>query len=196
MTSNQLETLFNNATKHFNKRMGYQIMLHRSKKSHLFIFLLVSGSCLIALLAVLVPLLGLKIAPANAADSLASTQTVQMPPTQTSCPTNGTARAAVMRPVKLGKHPTIVYVYNEVPLNTTIAYGHLKLYDVITGQKSVLVTSGLSIEHAQVYADGQWVLFLSKIDPRGDADIGIARRSSGATQALPLTGFSRADSCF
>ena len=44
----------------------------------------------------------------------------------------------------------------------------MKLYDVTTGQKSVLVTSGLSIEHAQVSANGQWVLFLSQIDPRGD----------------------------
>jgi hypothetical protein len=143
-------------------------MLNRSKKSRLFLLLSISGGCLIALLAVLVPLIGLKIAPVSAADSLAATQTVQMPPTQTSCPANGTARAAIMRPVKLGKHPTIVYVYNEVPVNTTIAYGHLKLYDVTTGHKSVLVTSGLSIEHAQVSADGQWVLFLSQIDPRGD----------------------------
>src|SRR5207244_3345924 len=63
---------------------------------------------------------------------------------------------------------TIVYVYNEIPLNTSIAYGHVKLYDVTTGHKSVLVTSGLSIEHAQVSADGQWVLFLSQVDPRGD----------------------------
>jgi hypothetical protein len=163
-----LETLFNNATKHFNERMGDQIMLNRPKKSLLFIVFLISGSCLIALLAVLVPVSGLRVVPASAADSLASTQTVPMPPTQTSCPTNGTARAAVMRPVKLGKHPTIVYVYNEIPLNTTIAYGHLKLYDVTTGHKSVLVTSGLSIEHAQVSADGQWVLFLSQVDPRGD----------------------------
>ncbi len=143
-------------------------MLNRSKKSRLFIFFVISGSCLITLLAIIVPLLGLRIAPVSAADSLASTQTVQMPSTQTTCPTNGTARAAVMRPVKLGKHPTIVYVYNEIPLNTSIAYGHLKLYDVTTGHKSVLVTSGLSIEHAQVSADGQWVLFLSQIDPRGD----------------------------
>jgi hypothetical protein len=143
-------------------------MLNRPKKSRLFLFFIVSGGCLIALLAVLVPLLGLRIAPASAADSLSSAQTVQMSPTQTSCPANGTARAAVMRPVKLGKHPTIVYVYNEVPLNTSTAFGHLKLYDVITGHKSVLVTSGLSIKNAQVSADGQWVLFLSQVDPRGD----------------------------
>jgi len=143
-------------------------MLKQLKKSRLFMLLFISGGCLIALLAVLVPLMGLRIAPASAADSLATAQTVQMPQTQTSCPANGTARASIMRPVKLGKHPTIVYVYNEIPPNTTIAYGHLKLYDVTTGHKSVLVTSGLSIEHAQVSADGQWVLFLSQIDPRGD----------------------------
>ena len=157
-----------NVKKHFNQRIGDQIMLNRSKKSRLCIFFLISGGCLITLLAVLVPLLGLRVAPASAADSLASTQTVQMPATQTSCPTNGTARAAVMRSVKLGQHPTIVYVYNEVPPNTSTAYGHVKLYDVTTSHKSVLVTSGLSIEHAQVSADGQWVLFLSQVDPRGD----------------------------
>ena len=143
-------------------------MQTQPKKSRLLMFFIVSGGCLIALLAVLVPLLGLRVAPASAADSLASVQTVQMPPTQTSCPADGTARAAVMRPVRLGKHPTIVYVYNEIPLNTSIAFGHVKLYDVTTGKKSVLVTSGLSILHAQVSADGQWVLFLSQVDPRGD----------------------------
>src|SRR6266581_8127369 len=142
-------------------------MLNRSKKSRLFIFFVISGSCLIALFVILVPLLGLRIAPVSAADSLASTQTVQMPATQTSRPTNGTARPAVMRSVKLGQHPTIVYVYNEIPPNTSTAYGHVKLYDVTTSHKSVLVTSGLSIEHAQVSANGQSVLFLSQIDPRG-----------------------------
>jgi hypothetical protein len=168
MASNPLEILFMNVTKHFNERIGDQIMQNRPKKSRLFILFLISGSCLIALLAVLVPMLGMRVAPASATDSLASAQTVPMPPTQTSCPANGTARAAVMKPVKLGRHPTIVYVYNEIPLNTSTAYGHLKLYDVTTGQKSVLVTSGLSIEHAQVSADGQWALFLSQVDPRGD----------------------------
>ena len=61
---------FNNATKHFNERTSDDIMLNRPKKSRLFILLLISGSCLIALLAVLVPVLGLKVAPASASDSL------------------------------------------------------------------------------------------------------------------------------
>ncbi len=96
-------------------------------------------------------------------------QTVPMPPTQTSCPADGTARAAVMKPLALGKDQNLVYVYNEIPVNTTIAYGHLKRYDLNTQQKTDIVTSGISIESAQVSADGQWILFLSTPDPRGDA---------------------------
>lgn len=95
-------------------------------------------------------------------------QTVPMPPTQTACPADGTARAAVMKPLALGSHQNLVYIYNEVPPNTSISYGHLKRYDVTTGQKSDIVTSGLAITEAEVSFDGQWVLFLSQIDPRGD----------------------------
>lgn len=103
------------------------------------------------------------------APTSAPAQTVPMPPTQTSCPTDGTARPAIMKPLVLGKQQTLVYIYNEIPVNTTIAYGHIMRYTPMTGQKTELVTSGLSILHAQVSADGQWVLFLSQVDPRGDA---------------------------
>lgn len=109
--------------------------------------------------------------PLLAVDSLHlshQVQTVTMPATSTTCPANGTARPAVMAPLVLGSHRTIVYVYNEIPPNTTISFGHIKRYDVTTGQKTTIVTSGLSIQHAQVSADGQWVLFLSQVDQRGD----------------------------
>lgn len=96
-------------------------------------------------------------------------QTVPMPPTQTSCPASGTARAAVMRPLTLSGHQDLVYVYNEVPQNTTIAYGHLRRYDATSGKKTDIVTSGIRIDQAQVSSDGQWVLFLSIPDPRGDS---------------------------
>jgi hypothetical protein len=100
-------------------------------------------------------------------------QTVAMPPTQTDCPaissTNpfGT-RAAVMRPLALGQHNNLVYVYNEVPTNTTIAYGHLERYDVATGARTTIVTSGVRIQEAQVSTDGQWIMFLTIPDARGD----------------------------
>src|SRR5947209_16298025 len=97
-----------------------------------------------------------------------SAQTAQMPATKTDCPADGTARAAVMTPFHLGKHANVVYIYNEIPLNTSTAFGHLKRYDVVTAQKTELVTSGIAIQSAQVSADGQWVLFLSTPDPRSD----------------------------
>jgi hypothetical protein len=103
------------------------------------------------------------------AASSGSTLTVPMPATQTSCPAAGTARPAVMNPLVLGKHQNVVYIYNEVPPNTSTAFGHLKRYDVTTKQKTVIVTSGLAIQRAQVSADGQWVLFLSTPDPRIDS---------------------------
>lgn len=96
-------------------------------------------------------------------------QTVPMPPTQTSCPASGTARAAVMRPLTLSGHQDLVYIYNEVPQNTTIAYGHVRRYDATTGKKTDIITSGIRIDQAQVSSDGQWVLFLSIPDPRGDS---------------------------
>lgn len=100
-----------------------------------------------------------------------SGQTVPMPQTQTTCPTVNTARAAVMRPLVLGNHANLVYIYNEVPPNTSIAFGRLRRYDATTGQKTDLVTSGIQILQAQVSNDGQWVLFLSQPDPRGGSAV-------------------------
>jgi hypothetical protein len=110
---------------------------------------------------------------ASATQPTQPVQTVAMPPTQTDCPAVSTAnpfgtRAAVMRPLALGQHNNLVYVYNEVPTNTTIAYGHLKRYDVTTGAKTTIVTSGVRIQEAQVSTDGQWIMFLSIPDARGD----------------------------
>lgn len=107
--------------------------------------------------------------PGNSAGSTPAPQTVQMPPTQTSCPAAGTARPAVMRPLVLGQLQNLVYIYNEVPQNTSMAIGHLRRYDVSNGRKAEIVSSGLRIDQAQVSADGQWVLFLSVPDPRGDS---------------------------
>src|SRR6266702_5279481 len=124
---------------------------------------------LISFLAVcLVFLLAASASQSVAGASTSNTSHALKPALSTTCPANGTARPAVMTPLALGSHRNIVYVYNEIPPNTTISYGHIKRYDVTTGQKSVLVTSGLSIQHAQVSADGQWVLFLSQVDQRGD----------------------------
>ena len=128
-----------------------------------------STRILISFLAVcLVFLLAASASQSDARASSSNTSHALMPALSTTCPANGTARPAVMTPLALGSHRNIVYVYNEIPPNTTISYGHIKRFDVTTGQKTTIVTSGLSIQHAQVSADGQWVLFLSQVDPRGD----------------------------
>src|SRR5450755_2250544 len=112
----------------------------------------------------------------------AGVQTVAMPTTQTSCPADGSARAAIIKPLALGKNQNLVYIYNEIPVNTSIAFGHLKRYDLVTHQKTNIVTTGISIQAAQVSADGQWILLLSTPDPRGDA------RHSAMLQLVRMDG--------
>src|SRR5581483_4590206 len=89
------------------------------------------------------------------------TTTVPEPPTLTSCPASGTARAAIMAPLALGSHANIVYVVNQFQGQTSSA-GTLKRFDVSSGAKTEIVTlPNTLISDAQVSADGQWVLFVS-----------------------------------
>ena len=120
-------------------------------------------------------------------------QTVLMPQTQTDCPATNTARAAVMRPLALGGHQNLVYIYNEVPQNTSTASGHLRRYDATNGQKTDITTSGIQILQAQVSGDGQWVLFLSMPDPRGglnDVLLQLVRLDGQGLQTLMCLPFS------
>jgi eukaryotic-like serine/threonine-protein kinase len=92
------------------------------------------------------------VAPGTTPTPVATT--VLVPPTQTSCPPAGTARALVTAPLALGSHATIVYLVIDSSAST------LKRYDVTTGQRTEIVQlPGASIGGAQVSADGQWVLF-------------------------------------
>ena len=106
----------------------------------------------------------------NSATPTGPPQTQAMPATQTACPAAGTARPAIMRYLALGQLQNLVYIYNEVPQNTSIAFGHLRRYDVSNGHKAEIASSGVSIDQAQISADGQWVLFLSIPDARGDKE--------------------------
>src|SRR5260370_9920513 len=123
-------------------------------------------------------------------------QTVPMPQTQTDCPATNTARAAVMRPLACGSHQNLVYIYNEVPHNTSIAYGRLRRYDATNGQKTDVATSGIQILRAQVSSDGQWVLFLSMPDPRGGLHVVMLQlvrldgRGLQTLMCLPYSGLS------
>ena len=88
--------------------------------------------------------------------------TAPVPPTQTGCPANDTARAAVMAPLAPGNHASIIYSVNQFQAQNHVpTTGALKRYDTVTGNKSVIVTLPGSIDSAQVSADGQWILLVS-----------------------------------
>src|SRR5713226_1628925 len=79
--------------------------------------------------------------------------TAPVPPTQTNCPSTGTARAAIMPTLALGNHQNIVYSVNEYQGNMP-TFGTLKLYDITTGLKTEIEKiAGISISDAQVSSD-------------------------------------------
>jgi len=66
-----------------------------------------------------------------------------------------------MRPLALGSHPSIAYIFNEGTVDNA-SFAELKRYDVTTGSKTVIVhLPQTNITEAQVSADGQWLLFVS-----------------------------------
>ncbi len=90
-----------------------------------------------------------------------ATTTGAMPPTQTSCPPTGTARAMITAPLALGTHQNIIYTLN-VGTYDAPTQGKLMRYDVQTGYRTeFLSVANAHIYAAQVSADGQWVLFLT-----------------------------------
>ncbi len=108
--------------------------------------------------------------------------TATVPPTQTGCPATGTARAAVMTPLTLGNHPNVVYVVNEYQGHTA-TYGTLKRYDVTTGGKTEVVKlPGVSINDAQISADGQWIVFFAGVE--GAQKLQLVRMDGQELQTL------------
>ena len=105
-----------------------------------------------------------------------------LPPTQTSCPAAGTARAAVMAPLGLGNHQNIVYIVNEFQGQTS-TFGTLKRYDVTTGAKTEIVKiPNVSISDAQVSADGQWIIFTAVMTSQ--VKLQLVRMDGHALQTL------------
>ncbi len=117
--------------------------------------------------------------------------TVPMPPTQTSCPTAGTARAAVIRPLALGKHPAIVYDDDEGTQDAPIS-ATLKRYDTTTGMTTQIVTlAGAATGSTQISPDRQWVLFTTKTN--GQSVLQMVRMDGQGLQTLycSSTGISQ-----
>lgn len=168
-------------------------MKHRT---HRFLFTL-SGFCLIFLLAACgsggsntsatptttgnTPTSGTSATPGTTPPANGGT-TATIPPTQTSCPAAGTGRAAIMPTLALGSHQNIVYIVNEYQGHTP-TFGTLKRYDVSTGAKTeVIKIPNVTINVAQVSADGQWLVFVSAAN--GQSKLQLIRMDGGGLQTL------------
>jgi hypothetical protein len=90
-----------------------------------------------------------------------ATATLAMPPTQTTCPQAGMARAMIMAPLLSGSHQNIIYTFNRGTYDAPSG-GNLMRYDAQTGRKTVLMSAANAHTYeAQVSADGQWILFVT-----------------------------------
>ena len=84
-----------------------------------------------------------------------------LPPGSTNCPSQGTARAAVMPPLTLGSHQNIVYLLGEGAIST-FPTSTLKRYDVTNRQYNRdMKMPHVQITQAQVSGDGQSILFVA-----------------------------------
>jgi hypothetical protein len=92
----------------------------------------------------------------TASSGNAGKTTMAMPPTQTTCPPAGTARAAVVRPLARGSDPVIVY--RKGSLGETFVR-----YDVVTHQKTTILSlnGAEPLSQVQLSSDGQWLLFVA-----------------------------------
>jgi hypothetical protein len=84
-----------------------------------------------------------------------SSTTQPMPPTLTSCPAEGTARAAVSAYLAPGHHQTLVFSTNT----------GLNRYDLSSGHITPILKNN-SLEAAQLSTDGAWILLLDHVSGR------------------------------
>jgi hypothetical protein len=114
------------------------------------------------------------------------TSTSPVSSTQTNCPAPGTARAMITALLALGTHQTIVYALNEGPFGSpTLAI--LRRFDIVTGVKTDIVSlPDVSLSHAQLSPDGQWILFAAT-DKLGSSKLQVVRLDGQGLQTLYCT---------
>ncbi len=118
-----------------------------------------------------------------------------IPPVSTNCPETGTARAAIMPPLPPGKHQGVLYISNQTSGNNYI--GTLSRYDVVSGQKTDLLTItatgaapslpslSQAIAEARISDNGQWVVLVTEVD--GKEAIQLVRADGQEVQTLYCT---------
>src|ERR1051326_7965278 len=101
-----------------------------------------------------------------------------IPATSTTCPAAGKGRVAIMPPLKLGTHQTIVYLADlSQGNNGPTPPMALERYDVSTGKASI-ITDGL-IRTALLSHDGQWLM------------LGVLEETAYQIQLIRLDGQDR-----
>ena len=123
------------------------------------------------------------VTPTPTPTSSAVSTTVPMPPTQTSCPPAGTARAAIMAPLALGKQDSFVYLEGKHSYAQGSTTYTLKRYAVSTRTATTIISGPESPAFgAQISADGQWVILNPFIS--GQRAIQLVRMDGKGVQTL------------
>jgi eukaryotic-like serine/threonine-protein kinase len=101
----------------------------------------------------------------------------------TTCPTSGSARAAITPPITTGNHPNVIYIVNEYA-GTTPTFGTLKRRDTTTTAKGIEIVkmANLSISEAELSQDEQWIIFTVLLN--GQNQIRLVRIDGKGLQTL------------
>jgi eukaryotic-like serine/threonine-protein kinase len=92
--------------------------------------------------------------PSTAKPSTSPTTSATPVAISTGCPAAGKAAAAVLTPLTLGNHPTIIYS-DEPSANGGPVVSSLIRYDVTTGAKAEILKT--TVSEAEVSPDGHWI---------------------------------------
>jgi hypothetical protein len=116
--------------------------------------------------------------------------TEPVPTTQTSCPTAGTARAAVLPTLALGNTQRVIYFYN---VNGASSTAYLRSYNTATAQKTnILIFQNSQITEGQLSWNGQWIMF-TRILGRDQSALQIVRLDGQGLQTLYCSSGSNAN---
>ena len=110
----------------------------------------------------------------------------KMPALQTTCPPTGTARAAVMTPLALGKQATFVYLKgSQASGQQKPSPDRLMRYSASTRTTTEIVPlTSSSIAWTTISADGQWMIYVGNVGDAGQRGIQLVRMDGQGMQTL------------